>query len=75
MSLITNQLYAVSIAKSLAILLEIAEIVNVATTAEKLILKTLTVQKTQPVLTVISKATLQHQEMSHLYKTKGSAAT
>ena len=37
----------------LAILLGIAEIVNTAKTAEKLILKTLTVQKTQCVLTVI----------------------
>ena len=32
-------------------------------TVEKLILKTLTVQKTQPVLTVISKTALQHQEI------------
>ena len=62
-SLITNQLYAVSIARNLALLLGIAEIVNVATIAEKLIFKTLTVQKTGSVLTVTSKATLQHQQI------------
>ena len=44
-NLITNQLYAVSVAKNLAILLGIAEIKNVATTAEKHILKVLTVHK------------------------------